>query len=204
VPWAALVDRPFTVVPSATAWLHAVRDGGGRSGPVVLAAGPSLPHAEAEISALSRLYPDATVLRGPAADALSVRRTLDGAGLVHLAAHGEFREDNPLFSQLRLADGPLLAYDLEDVPAAPRMVVLSACDAGRAAAGDGVLGIVGVLLGLGTATVIASVTPVRDAGARAFMTSLHERLHQGTAPARAMAQIPRSGGDLGFQCYGAG
>ncbi|SEG14977.1 CHAT domain-containing protein [Thermomonospora echinospora] len=203
VPWAALVERPFTVVPSATAWLHAVRDAGVRPGRVVLAAGPSLPQGEAEVLALAHRYPDATVLHGPAADVASVRRALDGADLAHLAAHGEFREDNPLFSHLRLADGPLLAYDLEDVPTAPRMVVLSACDAGQAA-GDGVLGIVGVLLGLGTATVIASVTPVRDAGARAFMTALHERLRQGTAPARAMSQVPRSSGDLGFQCYGAG
>lgn len=205
VPWAALTRRPLTVVPSATAWLHARAAAAGRgSGRVVLAAGPSLPHAEAEIAALAELYPHATVLRGAAAAALPVRRALDGAELAHLAAHGEFREDNPLFSHLRLADGPLLAHDLEDIAAAPRLVVLSACDAGRAAGGEGMLGIVGALLALGTATVIASVAPVRDAGAHAFMTSLHRRLRAGMPPARAVAAVPRSPGTLGFQCFGAG
>ena len=33
--------------------------------------------------------------------------------LVHLACHGSFRTDNPLFSTLSLADGPLTVYDLE-------------------------------------------------------------------------------------------
>jgi len=206
LPWAALpplAGRAFALVPSATAWLRAVAaaPSGGR---VVLAAGPDLPHAEAEVLELADAYPRALLLRGPAATAEAVRRALQGAALAHVAAHGEFREDNALFSHLRLADGPLMAYDLEELAAPPHVVVLSACDTGRTGGGDGTLGMVGVLLGLGTAAVIASVAPVRDEDARAFMTGLHAGLRAGLSPARALARLPRPAGALGFVCFGAG
>ena len=40
--------------------------------------------------------------------------------------------DNVLFSKLDLADGPLMAYDIQQLTAAPYQVILSACDACRA------------------------------------------------------------------------
>ncbi|RAY10986.1 CHAT domain-containing protein [Actinomadura craniellae] len=226
LPWAvlpSLAGRPLTLVPSAAAWLHAVtprrpvRSPGpevhpphGRApgtpcgGRVVLVAGPGLECAEAEVAALTGMYPAATVLRGAAARVEEVRRALDGASLAHLAAHGEFRDGNALLSRLRLADGPMLGHDLEELAAPPPLVVLSACDAGRAGAGDAVTGMVGVLLALGAATVVAGVTPVRDSAARDLMERFHRGLTAGHSPARALAALPRTLGDLGFLCFGAG
>ncbi|HEV7930760.1 MAG TPA: CHAT domain-containing protein [Actinomadura sp.] len=227
MPWAALprlAARPVTVVPSAAAWLRSnashplrspdrssVRSGAPvRSGPggaperVVLVAGPDLEHARAEVAALARLHPDPTVLTGSSARAETVRRSLDGAALAHVAAHGEFRDDNPLFSRLLLADGPLIAHDLAGMRRAPQLVVLSACDAGRADAGHAVMGMAGVLLELGAGAVIASVAPVRDDAARDFMVAFHRSLPAGTSPAAALAAVPRTPGVLGFVCFGAG
>lgn len=210
LPWAvlpALRGRPVSLAPSALAWLQArtaARSPDAAGGRVLLVAGPGLAHADAEIAELAARYPRAEVLRGPAATVDAVRRGLDGASLAHIAAHGEFRAGNPLFSQLRLADGPLMGHDLELLDAAPGMVVLSACDAGRAGAGDAVIGLTGLLLALGTATVIASVTPVHDAAASTFMTGFHAALDRIGAPCRALAAVPRSAGVLGFGCFGAG
>lgn len=127
----SLAGRPHAIVPSAGAWLHAcTRAPSG--GHTVLVAGPDLHHAGGEIASLHRLHPEAVVLDGDGARAETVRDALDGAALAHIAAHGEFREGNALFSRLRLADGPLLVHDLDELAAPPRLVVLSACDIGRA------------------------------------------------------------------------
>ncbi|TDD85790.1 CHAT domain-containing protein [Actinomadura rubrisoli] len=206
LPWAALpslTGRPFTIVPSAGAWLRA-RAVTGTTGHVVLASGPGLRHTQREITALRRLHPQALVLDGPSARAESVRDALDGAAVAHIAAHGEFREGNALFSRLRLADGPLMVHDLDDLAVPPRLMVLSACDIGRADEGDAVLGMAGVLLALGTATVIASVAPVRDEVTPEFMSAFHAGLAEGLSPARALARLPRSPGVAGFLCLGSG
>jgi CHAT domain-containing protein len=62
---------------------------------------------------------------------------------VHLAAHGRLAPHNPLFSELTLADGPLFAYDIEQLADAPHTVVLAACESGRSVvcAGDELLGL---------------------------------------------------------------
>ncbi|WP_245679424.1 CHAT domain-containing protein [Actinomadura hibisca] len=208
LPWSvlpSLVGRPLTVVPSATAWLHA------DSRPVssvpertLLVAGPDLTHADCEVRALQLLHAHPRVLLDRWARAETVRDALNDADLAHIVAHGEFRPGNPLFSALRLADGPLVVHELEDLDRAPRLVVLSACDIGRAEPGDAVLGMVGALLALGTATVIASVAPVRDAATPAFMTAFHRALLSGHSPSRALAAVPRTPGVHGFQCFGAG
>ena len=65
---------------------------------------------------------------------------------MHLACHGSFRADNPLFSTLSLADGPLTVYDLERCRTMPRTVVLSACNVGHVAVAPR-----GTLLGLASA-----------------------------------------------------
>lgn len=206
VPWAvfpSLSGRPFTIVPSAGAWLHA-HAAAPPDGHTVLVAGPGLDHAEREIAALHRLHPRAIVLGGAGARAEPVRDALDGAALAHIAAHGEFREGNALFSRLRLTGGPLMVYDLDELTVPPHLVVLSACDVGRADEGDAVLGMAGALLALGTATVIASVTPVRDEATPEFMSAFHTAVASGQSPSRALAALPRTPATAGFLAMGAG
>ncbi|MEU8345269.1 CHAT domain-containing protein [Spirillospora sp. NPDC048832] len=206
LPWAALpslAGRPFTVVPSASAWLQA-RAVGPSDGHTVLVAGPDLRHAGREIADLQRLHPQALVLTGAQARAETVRDALAGASLAHIAAHGEFREGNALFSRLRLADGPLMVHDLDELAAPPRLVVLSACDIGRAGEGDAVLGMAGALLALGAAAVIASVTPVRDEATPEFMAAFHAAVASGRSPSEALAALPRTPATTGFLAMGAG
>src|SRR4029077_4897881 len=85
----------------------------------LLASGPGLPDSEIEVRELGQLYPQGRVLTGADATVERTLATLDGAALAHIAAHGDFRTDNPLFSALWLADGPLTIYDLEGIRSAP-------------------------------------------------------------------------------------
>jgi CHAT domain-containing protein len=140
-----------------------------------------------------------------------VAGALDGAGLAHVAAHGAFRVDNPLFSSLQLADGPLTVYDLEGLARAPRTLVLSACDSGLSGVrpGDELMGLAGALFALGTGSLVASVIPVPDAATRELMVAFHQRLQAGLPVAAALAGAQVAvGRDVpvaaSFVCFGAG
>ena len=115
VPWAllpSLADRPFTVTPSAAQWVRAA-DAAPTTHKVALLAGPGLGTGGAEVPILARRRPDAVHLAGEDATVEAALHALDGARLAHVAAHGRFRADSPLFSSLELADGPLTVHDLE-------------------------------------------------------------------------------------------
>ena len=121
VPWAALPslrDRVVRVAPSATSWCRA-RDASPGPRSVVAVAGPGLPGAEAEVCSVAALHEGAVALVGEQATVGAVLEATSGASLLHLAAHGRLRTDNPLFSALELVDGPLTAYDLESLPHVP-------------------------------------------------------------------------------------
>ncbi len=116
VPWAllpALADRAFSVAPSATAWMRADAAAPPPHRRVTLARGPGLATDGAEVPLVAPLYQRATLLAGADATAGRVLRAVDGAWLAHIAAHGSFRADSPLFSALHLYDGPLTVYDFE-------------------------------------------------------------------------------------------
>lgn len=220
VPWSILpscLGRPVSVAPSATLW-HAARTCAAKAiwTGTVLICGPDLEHGPAEIASLAKLYPNARVLDGPGSPADETLHAIDAADLAHIVAHGDFRADNPQFSALRLADGPLTVYDLERLRRAPRRLILSACDSARTAvlAGDELLGLAPTFLALGGEAMVASVVLVPDAETLPLMINLHRELRAGRQLATALANaqaIARASGDsrsiaaaAAFICIGAG
>jgi CHAT domain-containing protein len=209
LPWGSLpslAGRTLVVSPSLAAWLALERRPGSRRRKVALVAGPRLRHAGAEVRELAGLHPGATTLRGGEATAAAALKALDGAALAHLACHGRFRADSPLFSSLELADGPLNVYELQTLRRAPETVVLSACDLAVSGLqpGDELLGLAAALLSLGTRTIIASVVPVPDAAAKRLMVAFHRRLLDGDSPAAALARAQQGAAVPGFVCLGSG
>ena len=122
------------------------------------------------------------------------------------AAHGHDDRENFLFSRLDLADGPLMAYDIQQLAAPPGHVILSACDVGRSVVrpGEELLGFTAALLYIGTATVISSVARVADDAAVGIMTAYHERLTTGARPATALAEAAAADPFSPFVCFGSG
>jgi tetratricopeptide (TPR) repeat protein len=191
VPWGllpSLRERATAVTPSASAWLRARRAPRPEEDRVVLVGGPRLLTGDAEVRHLVKRYPDATVLADGDATADRVMAAMDGAWLVHMAAHGTFRGDSPLFSAIELDDGPLTVYDLERLKRAPYRVVLSSCSSaiGVAVGADELLGLVSALISLGSAGVVASVVPVNDPATVPLMTALHDHLRAGSDLAGAL------------------
>jgi tetratricopeptide (TPR) repeat protein len=216
LPWSILpscAGRPLTVAPSATLWL-AAHDREPGSGHAVAAAGPGLPGAQVEAREVAAVH-GTQALVGESATIASVMSALNSASLAHLAAHGTVRADNPLFSALRLADGPLVVYDLESLRSTPHTVVIAACDSGRSVApvGDELMGLSATFLSQGTAQLIASVIPIHDIETMPLMIALHEGLAAGMPAAAALASaqeaVHRTGIEgiavaAGFVCFGAG
>ena len=191
LPWSILPScrgRPVMVAPSATLWC-AARSSERRGSGVVVAAGPDLPGARAEASAVAALYGTEPLL-GRAASTAAVAAALGAVRIAHVAAHGNVHPRNPLFSAIRLDDGPFTVYELERVRWAPELVVLSSCNVGRAAvtAGGELLGLTATFLGRGTHQVVASVMPVPDAETAPLMTTFHELLLTGRSAAAALAE----------------
>jgi CHAT domain-containing protein len=217
LPWSVLqscADRPVTVAPSAALWHAAQRREPKAAGQVTIACGPGLPGARAEADAVAAIY-GTTALTGSRATVQAVTEGIKQANLVHLAAHGQVRSDNPLFSSLRLADGPLTVYDLERLKRVAPTFVLAACDSGRSAVstGDELLGFSASLLSLGAQQLIASVIPIPDAETAPLMVAFHHQLAAGHCVAEALSQAQRQlaaqGGKAmaaaaGFICIGAG
>ena len=233
LPWPALptlAGRSTTVAPSAAIWLGGTgirpatspAPGRGLAGAhsaapatparpeasaVTLIAGPHLPQAADEIRQLAALYPRARCLTNGDATAPAVLAAMQQADVAHLAAHGTFRSDSPMFSSVLLADGPLNVYDLERLRRGPTTVVVAACDAAVNAVrhGDGLLGTGAALIGLGVRSVVAPVMPVPDHSTAPVMVALHRRLIAGDPPAQALAaaqddQDPAVG--AAFVCIG--
>jgi tetratricopeptide (TPR) repeat protein len=192
LPWGlvpTLASRAVNVVPSAATWLRARRLRPPADRHVVLVLGPGLSAGRTEVMRLAEKYPDATVLADGDATAEKVLRELDGAWVAHIAAHGTFRSDSPLFSSLRLDDGPLTVYDFERLRRAPYRMVLSSCDSGLAkpVGADELLGLSSSLIPLGAAGILASVVPVNDPATAPLMLAVHENLQAGQSLAEAFA-----------------
>ncbi|MFF4249785.1 CHAT domain-containing protein [Streptomyces sp. NPDC001663] len=191
VPWAllpSLRERVLSVSPSASSWLRARETEPPPGGRHVLVRGPGLATGGAEVPELADRYGRPTLLEHDDAHVPRVLEELDGAALAHIAAHGTFRADSPLFSSLRMADGPLIVHDFERLDRSPYRIILSSCDTARLASvgADELLGLVTALLPLGTAGVVASSAPVNDHAVVPLMLALHKGLSAGLSLAEAL------------------
>jgi hypothetical protein len=193
VPWAllpSLRDRAVSVAPSARAWLQASAAAPPERADPVLIRGPGLGGGGRELRALFGEYPAATVLADGTATARRVLEALDGAPLAHIAAHGTFRAESPLFSSLLMDDGPLTVHDLEGLRSAPYRLILSSCDSGvlAPAGANELLGLTSSLVPLGTAGIAASVVPVNDQATVGLMVELHRGLQRGATLSQALCE----------------
>ena len=195
LPWRILprlTDAAFSIAPSAAAWCDARSRVKRPPERVVFAAGPDLPGAVPEVKALRRRYANATQLTGRNATVARVLAGMEDCDLAHIACHGTFRADNPMFSALRLTDGSLTVYDMERLRSVPDTVILPACDAAVVGMrpGDELLGLSAALVGMGVRSLVLPQVPIPDAETTRLMRALHQELRaHAPAPAALAAAI---------------
>lgn len=182
----------LSYLPGAS-FLKYGRDGGGR-GQGAFVAGHSrdgqLPQTLEEARAIAGLWQTKPLLEA-AATLDSVQQGMAGCDLIHLAMHGDFRPDNPLFSGLLLADGWLTTLDIFGLRLRASLVTLSACQTGRhvVAGGDELLGLMRAFLSAGASSLLLTHWPVEDQSAARFMASFYRQLLGGRDKAAALQDV---------------
>jgi len=153
-----------------------------------------LPGAAAEVKEIASVFPRNNVYMGAAATKTQFREVAGRAPLIHVAAHAEADQIDPLYSRILLANEGgkqnfLEAHEIIDLPLQrSALVTLSACESGlgRVATGDEVLGFTRSFLSAGTSSLISSLWSVSDDATEVLMTTLYAELAKGRDIQRAM------------------
>ena len=148
------------------------------------------PHILEEARAVAGALPNARLLLGDEATENCLRAYAPQSRFVHIATHGLFRQDNPMFSSIRLADSRLSVFDLYHLDLRAELVTLSGCSTGRNAlvGGDELLGLLRGLLYAGAQSVLVTLWDVNDGSTADFMRLFYQRLSSGTPKAAALQQ----------------
>jgi hypothetical protein len=148
--------------------------------------GGALPHTQAEAQAVAALLDGRLYLE----DEATVERLQEAgrAPVLHLATHGDFRPDNPLFSGLALAGGWLTTLDIFNLRLAASLVTLSACQTGRnvIGGGDELLGLARAFLCAGASSLLLTLWPVEDLSTARLMEGFYRSLAAGWTKAAAL------------------
>jgi len=110
-----------------------------------------------------------------------------GSRFIHIATHGYFRQDNPMFSSIRLGNSLLSLFDLYQLQFNAELVTLSGCGTGMnvVIGGDELIGLVRGLLYAGAQTLMVSLWEVHDQSTAEFMGDFYQ--HYQSSPNKANA-----------------
>jgi CHAT domain-containing protein len=148
-----------------------------------------LPHAAQEARTVAESWNGQALVEQEATLA-NLHQQSDRFRVLHLATHGEFRPDNPLFSGLSLADGWLTTLDIFNMRLKASLVTLSACQTGRSVVGGGdeLLGLLRAFLAAGTASLVSTFWAVEDSTTAALMQDFYQALAEGKTKGSALRQ----------------
>jgi CHAT domain-containing protein/tetratricopeptide (TPR) repeat protein len=141
-----------------------------------------------EVAALKTILPEAQFFLGEDATQAVLEQHGPRSRIVHIATHGYFRQDNPMFSSIRLGDSYLSLYDLYHLKLPVELVVLSGCATGLNVIrpGDEQIGLVRGLLQAGAQSMVLSLWDVHDASTKEFMVKFYGGLQKGLSKALAL------------------
>ncbi|GAC1545740.1 MAG: CHAT domain-containing protein [Herpetosiphon sp.] len=114
--------------------------------------------------------------------------------ILHIAAHGEHRLDQPELSYIHLADGQLYSDDLLQHDLGYELVTLSGCETGRAhiAPADELIGLGRGFLYGGAGALVVSLWQTDDQATRPLMERMYAALLAGDSKAAALRGAQRA------------
>ena len=210
VPFQALQDPAngqylgerfqISYAPSASVLLSMRRSPGLAGGRLLAVADPGIAAAGPEVEAIAKLFPGRSrIVTDELARESDVKGWVRDFDVIHLAVHGKFDAGEPLLSYLALArggadDGRLTAAEMFGLSLdRSRLVVLSACETGRAEAthANELLGMVRALIYAGAGTLVLSYWEVDSAATALWMQTFYEAAQSRPLPEAARLALAR-------------
>jgi CHAT domain-containing protein len=200
VPFHALFDgqrylidnHTVSYAPSASIYAVCAKQQVNSSGAALLMGVPdqNAPSILEELRALSGIVPHPKLFVGKAASEYVLKTAGPTARLVHIATHGYFRQDSPMFSSIRMGSSYLSLYDLYQLRLPVELITLSGCATGLnvVAAGDELIGLARGLFQAGAQSLLLSLWDVHDRSTADFMTEFYRRYQAGEEKAAAMRE----------------
>jgi CHAT domain-containing protein/exonuclease VII small subunit len=154
---------------------------------------PHAPLIKEEVESVRQVLPDPELFLGDAASHQVFLKRAPSSRIIHIATHGTFRPDNPMFSGVRLGDGYLYLYELYNLQLTAELLTLSGCATGLnvIADGDELLGLIRGALGAGARSLLLTLWEVNDRSAMIFMVSFYQRLREAASKAAALTEAAR-------------
>ena len=149
---------------------------------------PAAPYIDTEVQFAAACLPNARLHLGPDASESALREHGPSSRFIHIATHGLFRSDNPMFSSVRLGDSELSLFDLYQLPLSAELVTLSGCSTGLnvVVGGDELVGLMRGLLFAGAQGILVSLWDVHDRSTAEFMMAFYAELKHGRNKAEAV------------------
>jgi CHAT domain-containing protein len=201
VPFHALFDgvsyliesREVVYSPSATVWQKLNRKKSEKLKNALLFgfADEKIPLVNDEIEALKKIFDTSESFIGKEANFTNYTKNAPDFDILHLACHGQFRPENPLFSSLHLADGFVTVRDICSQKLIAELVVLSACETGlnKIFAGDEILGLARGFLTAGAGSLILSLWTVNDEATTELMKDFYAELQRGKTISASLRKV---------------
>lgn len=181
-----LIERcEISYAPSAAIFQQCLRRGEHRSHSALLmgVSDEQTPRIHDEIRSISEIFGSTTAFVDDDATAEALKTHSPAAHVVHLACHGQFRSDNPLFSALMLADGWFTVRDAYGLRLDNALVTLSACETGAnvVAPGDELIGLARGFFSAGARSVLLSLWMVDDEATNQMMVDFYREMKAGSS-----------------------
>jgi CHAT domain-containing protein len=178
--------------PSAAihALCHATAGGAAAAGSLVLGVSDAqAPLIKDEVESIHRALHGSELFLGEAVTHQLLADKAKSCQIVHIATHGVFRPDNPMFSGIRLGDGYLNLYELYQMNLGVELLTLSGCATGLnvVAAGDELLGLIRGALYAGAKSLLLTLWDVNDHSTAEFMKSFYGHLPEAASKAEALS-----------------
>ncbi len=192
-----LIDSySISYAPSASVYALTQSSGGSEGSGALILGVPDFraPLIQSEVEALHRVLPGSDLHLGAAANHELFLRKAPEKRIVHVATHGTYRPDNPMFSAIRLGDGDLYLYELFHLKLSADLLTLSGCGTGLSSIseGDELVGLARGALYAGARSLLLSLWDVNDRSAEQFMAGFYRHCAEGETLARAFAEATKT------------